>query len=67
MTAVRTARGWLTGHDPGLVALRKALRVTVAARPSSAEASPASDSDPASLTFGTSSPRSLATAMPRFT
>ena len=31
MTAVRTARGWLTGHDPGLVALRKALRVTVAA------------------------------------
>ena len=31
MTAVRTARSWLTGHDPGLVALRKALRVTVAA------------------------------------
>jgi len=31
VTAVRTARGWLTGHDPGLVALRKALRVTVAA------------------------------------
>ena len=31
MTAVRTARGWLTGHDPGFVALRKALRVTVAA------------------------------------
>ncbi len=31
MTAVRTARGWLTGHDPGFVALRRALRVTVAA------------------------------------
>jgi len=31
VTAVRTARSWLTGHDPGLVALRKALRVTVAA------------------------------------
>ena len=31
MTAVRTARGWLTRHDPGLVALRRALRVTVAA------------------------------------
>jgi uncharacterized membrane protein YccC len=31
VTAVRTARSWLTGHDPGLVALRKAMRVTVAA------------------------------------
>lgn len=34
MTAARTtrtARGWLTGHDPGLAALRRALRVTVAA------------------------------------
>ena len=34
MTAARTtrtARGWLTGHDPGLGALRRALRVTVAA------------------------------------
>lgn len=31
MAAVWTARGWLTGHDPGLVALHRALRVTVAA------------------------------------
>ena len=31
MAAVLTPRGWLTRHDPGLVALRKALRVTVAA------------------------------------
>jgi len=31
VAAVLTPRGWLTRHDPGLVALRKALRVTVAA------------------------------------
>jgi hypothetical protein len=31
VTAVRTATGWLTAHDPGLVAFRRALRVTVAA------------------------------------
>jgi len=31
VAAVLTPRGWVTRHDPGLVAFRKALRVTVAA------------------------------------
>ncbi len=31
MTAVRTASGWLTTHDPGRAALRRAVRVTLAA------------------------------------